>query len=148
MAPFTPLYINGQSRPSSTGEIFEVRNPYTGEVVGITASASSQDCKDAIDAAGKAFLTWEHTPVATKRDIFLKAADIVFTDEFKAKIVTATTEETGATTAWGVNNDWGPVRNFLRHAAGSASELKGHSFPSGGIPGANVITQRRAMGVM
>jgi acyl-CoA reductase-like NAD-dependent aldehyde dehydrogenase len=39
------LWINGQRREASDGKTFDVRNALTGEVVSVSASASSQDCK-------------------------------------------------------------------------------------------------------
>jgi len=49
MISTTELYIDGKFVPSRTGETFEIRNPYSGEVIGLSASASSADCKAAID---------------------------------------------------------------------------------------------------
>jgi len=56
--PFTSLFIDGESRPASNGKTFEVRNPYTGKLVGLAASATSDDCRGAIEAAGKALVSW------------------------------------------------------------------------------------------
>lgn len=146
MPPFTPLFIAGQRISSSAGTTFEVRNPYTKEIVSISASASSQDCKAAIEAAGRAFVRWEQTSLAQRRDIFLKAADIVATERYRAKIMKTIEEETATVDYWATYN-WAGASNVLRAHAGLISELKGEAFPSN-IPDGKVVTQRRAMGVM
>jgi hypothetical protein len=92
MHPFTQLFIDGQWRPSSTNETFEIRNPQSNVVVGTCASASSQDCKDAVEAAARAFKTWEHVSLSDKRDIFIKAADIL-RDKYTDKVIAAIGEE-------------------------------------------------------
>ena len=145
--PFTPLLINGQSRPASSGKSYEVRNPYTGEVVGTAASATDQDCKDAIEAAGNAFKTWEKSSLAFRRDIFLKAADLLVSDKFKPRVLEAIKDETAAVDpilqAFAVEFS----ASALRDAAGLINKLKGETFQSD-TPGAYVIGQRRPMGVV
>ncbi|KAF8869639.1 Aldehyde/histidinol dehydrogenase [Gymnopilus junonius] len=145
--PLTQLYINGQWVPSSTGDTFKVHNPYSGDVVGLSSSASSDDCKTAIKAASEAFKTWRHTPLTLRRDIFLKAAEIIQSEKYKNKIMQSVAEETAAAAYWGVYNSMHPV-NFLRTQAGSLSLLNGEMYPSGNVPGAQVITRRRPMGVV
>jgi len=95
MDPFIPLYIDGQWRPSSKNETFEVHNPQSNKVVGISASASSQDCKDAVEAAARAFTTWEHVSLPQRRDIFIKAADIL-RDKYRDNVLAAVADEIAA----------------------------------------------------
>ncbi|KAI0073259.1 aldehyde dehydrogenase [Panus rudis PR-1116 ss-1] len=144
--PFTPLLINGQFRAASSNLKFEIRNPYSTDVVGYAASATSQDCKDAIEAAGRAFTSWEKTPFTQRRDIFLKAADLIESDKYKEKIQRAVREETAATPIMDLFNITNSARN-LRDIAGLVSQLKGETFPSD-IPGGYVVAQRRAIGVI
>ncbi|TFK31023.1 aldehyde dehydrogenase domain-containing protein, partial [Crucibulum laeve] len=143
----TPLIIGGQPTSASDGETFEIRNPYSNEVVGTASSASSTDCKAAVDAAAEAFKTWEHTSPNERRDIFLKVAELVATDKYKQKIISTHEEETAAAPYWSFIN-WVPSANTLKTLAGSVNLLKAEIFPSGSIPGAQVIAQRRAMGVI
>ncbi|EDR01973.1 uncharacterized protein LACBIDRAFT_175070 [Laccaria bicolor S238N-H82] len=147
MAPFTPLYIDGDAVQASNGESFEVRNPYSGQVVGTAASASSVDCVTAIEAAGRAFKIWEHSSPNTRRDIFLRAAELLSGDKYKSKITEAIKEETAGADYWGAFNSAIAI-NFLRTQAGLVDRLKGEIYPSGSVPGAQVIAQRRAMGVI
>ncbi|KAH9893524.1 aldehyde dehydrogenase [Cubamyces lactineus] len=144
--PFTPLFIDGEWRPSSTGASFEVRNPATHQIVGTAASASAEDCTAAVEAAAVAFQTWENSSLALRRDILLEASDILATEEYRTKIMAAVGEETSATAETVIFNHMGPL-NELRNFAGATTRLKGESFMSW-IPGGQVFAQRRALGVI
>ncbi|KAK1143232.1 hypothetical protein N8T08_006932 [Aspergillus melleus] len=70
-----PLVINGKEEiPDST---FDVISPYTNERCWTTASASPQDAIRAVEAADAAFPAWSQTKPTVRRDILLKAADIL-----------------------------------------------------------------------
>lgn len=115
--PFTPLFINGQWRSASTNETFDVLNPFSRDVVGTSASATGKDCKDAIDAASSAFLTWERTSLSERSAIFLKAADLFATDRYKEKVFGAA-DETAATDYWsGFQSMVNKISNSVRHLA-------------------------------
>ncbi|KAI0369134.1 aldehyde dehydrogenase [Pilatotrama ljubarskyi] len=140
--PFTPLYIDGQWRPASTGVTFDVHNPNTRKVIGKAAAASAEDCAAAVQAAARAFKTWENSPLSMRRDILLKASDILATKE--KQIATAIREETSATEDWlWANHGW-PVEQ-LRDVASSTALLRGETAPSI-IPGGQTFIQRRAIG--
>ncbi|PCH34920.1 aldehyde dehydrogenase, partial [Wolfiporia cocos MD-104 SS10] len=144
--PFTPLIINGSSRPASNSAQYAVRNPYTQEVVGYAAAATKGDVKDAVEAAERAFPAWEKSLLSTRRDIFMKAADLLETERYAQKIRAALKDETAATDfVVGFNMFTGI--NGLRVDAGATNQLKGESHMSF-IPGARVVTQRRALGVV
>lgn len=147
MPPLTQLYINGNYVPSSTGDSFEVRHPFSGELVGTAASASSADAKAAVEAAQQAFTTWEHSTPNERRDIFLRAAELITSEKYRTKVAKCVAEEAAAPSYWGPFNIMGSV-STLRTQAGMLERLKGEVFPSGTVPGAQVISQRRAMGVM
>ncbi|KAF9564492.1 ALDH-like protein [Agrocybe pediades] len=145
--PIAQLYINGQFVPASNGETFEVRNPYSGKVVTVSASATSADCKAAVDAAAEAFKTWERTTLATRRDIFLKAADLVKTDKYRDMIIESTKEETDAASYYAYFN-WFMAADALRTQAALVEKLRGEIYPSGVVPGAEILAERRALGVV
>ncbi|KAF7426749.1 hypothetical protein PC9H_009118 [Pleurotus ostreatus] len=148
MPPLTKLFINGEHRPSSSSPpTFEVLNPFSHHVVSLCSTASSQDCRDAIEAGNNAFASWEKTTPWQRRDILLKAADLIATEKYKQALITSQREETAATDGWGYGQ-WAVAQNFLRTTASMANELKGESFVSGSVAGAQVVTQRRALGVI
>ncbi|TFK41679.1 Aldehyde/histidinol dehydrogenase [Crucibulum laeve] len=145
--PHTPLFIGGQYKSAHNDETFEVRNPYSGKVVGTASAASNEDCKAAVDAAANAFKTWEKTSIEYRRDILLKAAELVATEKYKSKIIAAQGDETAAVPYWSLFN-WYTTPNVLKTLAGSIHQLRGEVIPSGLVPGAELVARRRALGVI
>ncbi|KAI0630581.1 aldehyde dehydrogenase [Trametes polyzona] len=140
--PFTPLYIDGEWRPASTGATFDVRNPTSGNVVGTAAAASADDCLAAVRVATEAYKTWERSPLPVRRDILIKASDILATK--RDQIVKAMREETAGTEDWlWVNYDW--CIDQFREIASVTTQLKGQTAPSV-FPGGHAFTQRRGIG--
>ncbi|KAF8346452.1 Aldehyde/histidinol dehydrogenase [Amanita rubescens] len=145
MAPFTPLFIDGKQVHAKHGGTFEVRNPYSGQVVGTSASAISEDGIAAVEAAGKAFPAWQQKSPAERRDIIFKVADLWQSDKYKQKVTQAIPEETAGSNSWAIFN-WISPTLLLR--AVSLDKFKAEFFPSALVPGAQVIAHRRAMGVI
>lgn len=71
-----PLIIHGREEydPTST---FEVTSPYTNTPCWTTASASVPDAERACESSASAFPTWSTTKPTARRDILLKAADLL-----------------------------------------------------------------------
>jgi acyl-CoA reductase-like NAD-dependent aldehyde dehydrogenase len=70
-----PLQINGQEEHSSLTH--PVTNPSTNAPAWRFAAASKADALRAADAAIAAFPSWRKTKPSTRRDIFLRAADLL-----------------------------------------------------------------------
>ncbi|EED82731.1 predicted protein [Postia placenta Mad-698-R] len=143
---FTSLFIDGKQRPANPPVTFDVRNPYSNAVVTKAASASAQDCKDAVEAAARAFTTWETSSYAERRDYFFKAAELVTTDKYFKKFKEAFQEETAGVDTLVYLNVYGTAA-FLRNTATFVAQLKGETFPSV-VPGGQVLVQRRPQGVI
>lgn len=120
--PFTSLYINGTYRPASTNATFPIINSYSGRVVGHSASASPGDCVEAVEAAHRAFPAWESASLAFRRDVLLKAADILESEDWKNKARKALKEETSSTEGWVLFNIL-PGPGALRNVAGMVNEV-------------------------
>lgn len=88
----TPLIINNESVVSDVK--FEVRAPETGELSGYCAGASVDDAVRAVDAAKAAFPAWSKTKAYDRRDILLKAAEVM--ESRKEELIQYQREETGA----------------------------------------------------
>lgn len=73
--PVIPLIINGKEEHAAS--TFDVISPYTNKPCWAAASASPQDAIRAVEAADAAFPAWSQTKPAVRRDILLKAADIL-----------------------------------------------------------------------
>lgn len=145
--PFTPLIIDGQERPSANSKTFEVYTPQSGQLVGTAAAATSQDCRDAIDAAARAQKSWEKTRPVERRDIFLKAADILSSEPWMKLMQEANTQEVAFAPAWSVLDSTIPS-SYIRVQAGLVDQLKGQVYPSVHLPGIQVHVQPRAKGVL
>ncbi|KAG6860088.1 hypothetical protein C0995_015882 [Termitomyces sp. Mi166 len=144
MVHFTPLFIGEEQKFS--GPTYDVINPASGLVVGQSVNATAEDCKAAVDAAATAFETWQHSTVAERRAIFLKAAELVETDKYKNMILQASQEETATLDAWPALV-WGVASNTLRQVADLSGGLKGRILPSI-TPGGKLEILRKPIGVI
>jgi succinate-semialdehyde dehydrogenase/glutarate-semialdehyde dehydrogenase len=69
------LYINGEWRPSESGETFEVINPVNGEPMGAAAKGARVDAQRALEAASQAFVAWRRTTGDERAQRLKQAAD-------------------------------------------------------------------------
>lgn len=74
-----PLLIDGKE--VQTEITFDVVDPGTDKIVWESSSASKKDAINAAKASQAAFPAWSKTKPAARRDIFLKAADILASRE-------------------------------------------------------------------
>jgi acyl-CoA reductase-like NAD-dependent aldehyde dehydrogenase len=88
----TPLMVNNEF--IETDIKFEVHAPATGELSGYCAGVSVDDANRAVDAAQAAFPAWSKTKPNERRDILMKAADIMASR--KEELIQYQREETGA----------------------------------------------------
>ncbi|MCJ1272902.1 hypothetical protein MMC21_000691 [Puttea exsequens] len=70
-----PLFINGEEITTHT--TFDVASPVTGKVIWKASSVSKSDAIRAVEAAQAAFPAWAKTKPSVRRDILLKASDIM-----------------------------------------------------------------------
>jgi delta 1-pyrroline-5-carboxylate dehydrogenase len=70
-----PLLING--REETTPKTFPVISPYTNKPIWNASAATPEDAIRAVEAADAAFPAWSQTKPTARRDILLKAADLL-----------------------------------------------------------------------
>jgi acyl-CoA reductase-like NAD-dependent aldehyde dehydrogenase len=124
------LLIGGEWTDGSGGS-FEVRNPFTSEVASRAASATPADARRAVDAAAAAFHEWSETPVARRRELLERAAQLM--DDRAQEFAQVVADETGGTFGWGMFNVMlatGMLREAGVHAAAVQDE-EIHSHISG-----------------
>jgi acyl-CoA reductase-like NAD-dependent aldehyde dehydrogenase len=143
----TSLFINGERRAAQDGKTFSVINPRTQEKVGVAAEASKADCLSAVDAAHAALPAWEQVAIGERSDLLRRAADVFTSPKYAEHIAQAVRDETDSSPLWAKSMCF-KAANYLSAAAGMASEVRGSTYPSTAVPGALVLEQRRAMGVM
>lgn len=148
MAPLNvQLFIDGQKQNSSSGETFKTYHPGTQILVGVVQSASSEDIQRAVNAANTAFPAWEATMAHEKQKILNRAADLLESEEYLRKLSESIPKEIGALSIMAKTEPHGAATQ-LREAAAKSIQIVGETFPSGRVPGATVIVQRRAYGVV
>ncbi|MBV9970640.1 MAG: NAD-dependent succinate-semialdehyde dehydrogenase [Xanthobacteraceae bacterium] len=85
----TDLYIGGKWRKSSDGQRFDVIDPATENKIASVASATIDDAKAAVDAAGAAFEGWAGKKPRERGEILRKAYELMMRDaERLAKLIT------------------------------------------------------------
>ncbi|KAM0329363.1 hypothetical protein ACHAQA_004669 [Verticillium albo-atrum] len=100
-APYTvPFFLNGAEQ--HTTKTFAVNSPATGQFLHNSASASTSDADAAVASAAAALPVWRAIKPAARRDILLKAVQIMLSrqDELAGYL----TSETGGTPAWAAFN--------------------------------------------
>ena len=144
MAREYKMYINGEWVSALDGEVYDDRNPYTGEVFAQVPSGKRADAKRAIDAAVAAFPAWSHTLPAQRQALFLKAADLL--EKKQTEIVQILAEETGCTFGFAMFQTMF-TPGLLREAAAQAHQATGEVIPSD-MPGAFYMAIRQPIGVV
>lgn len=143
MAIYTvPFIINGEERTAS--ETFEVRSPATGEVVHQCGVATESDANAAVEAAAEAFPAWRDTLPGTRRDILLKAADLL--DQRREKLGGYLVSETGVGKGWGEFN-LNVTIEMIKDAAGRVSTINGY-VPTPADPTTASMVWREPYGVV
>ncbi|KAI1827794.1 aldehyde dehydrogenase [Xylaria intraflava] len=143
MTPYTiPFLINGEERiPRDT---FEVRSPATGQVLHLCSLATESDAADAINAAAAAGPAWRDATSSTRRDIIIRAADIM--DQRRPELERYLMDETGQPKHWADFN-LDVTIDMIRDAAGRVSTLGGY-VPRPADPGTDAMVLREPYGVV
>ncbi len=138
----TQLFIGGQWRDAASGNVFDVHNPATGEILTQVADATPEDGIAALEAAAGAQLEWAATPPRVRSELLRAAFERVteLRDEFAALM----TLEMGKALSEG----YGEVTygaEFLRWFAEEAVRINGRytSSPEGNL---RILTVKRPVG--
>ncbi len=120
------FYINGEWSNSEKGEVLEIRNPATGEVVDTVPKGTAADARRAIDAADAAFGGWAETAGEARAHILHKAVELI--GAAKQDLGVLLTKEQGKPVAESVRE----IEHFLHGMtfyAGLASKIRGAHVP-------------------
>ncbi len=121
------MFIDGKWVPASSGETFEDMNPFTGEVYAHVPAGTAKDAQLAVEAAQRAFPDWAESPPGLRRQIFLKAADVM--EARSDDLVKAMMEEVGGTIGISMFQ-MHFVPGLFRQAAAAAYDVKGETIPA------------------
>jgi aldehyde dehydrogenase (NAD+) len=71
-------FINGEWVSSTSGKLFENRNPSdSSEIVGLFQDGTAEDAQQAVDAAREAFKKWRLTPAPKRAEYIYKVGEIL-----------------------------------------------------------------------
>ena len=69
------MWINGTYTAGSSGNVIEVRNPATEEIIDTAPAADAADVEQAVSAAQAAFPTWKKLPAGQKAELLHEVAN-------------------------------------------------------------------------
>jgi acyl-CoA reductase-like NAD-dependent aldehyde dehydrogenase len=121
MSYTVPLLINGKE--VTTSSTFAVVSPASHKEIWQCSSASVDDVSAAIDAATAAFPAWSKTKPTARRNILLKAADII--DSRKEELGGYMMQETGAEPPFSSGFNVPLAAEMLRDVAGRIGTIMG-----------------------
>ncbi|SDK62416.1 Acyl-CoA reductase [Actinopolyspora mzabensis] len=128
MAPVErQLIIGGDFREAVDGRRTTDNDPRTGEVFATVAAASVSDVTEAVDAAAAAFDEWSRTGPLRRREILLRAADLL--GQYTEQAVELMAGEVGGTRPWAMFNVE-LAADILREAAASTTGPRGEVLTS------------------
>ena len=138
------LFINGEWTGALDGKTYDKKNPFNGQTASHVAAGKREDARRAIDAASAAFPAWSTTAPGVRRNLFLKAADVL--ERRMPEIAIIMAAETGQTFGWGMFNCIYTV-GILREAAAQAYGLIGEVIPTD-LPDTTAMAIRQPVGVV
>jgi len=116
------MFVAGELRDSKSGEVTEIRNPATGELVDTVPKGNAEDVRDAVAAADEAFGVWSRMSTAKRGELLQGAVRLVRENE--KELSTILTKEQGKP----IRESILEIRRFahtLEHYAGMAKTLRG-----------------------
>ncbi|KAJ4137466.1 hypothetical protein NW768_003053 [Fusarium equiseti] len=137
-----PFLINGSDQVSE--RTIDVISPASGEVVHRYSSADVKDANAAVDAAAEAFKSWRKTRPAERRDLLLKAAEIM--DRRRDELREYAMSECGSDAAW-ANFDINTGISHIKEVAGRVGTLEG-AIPTVSDPNTTALVLREPYGVV
>jgi acyl-CoA reductase-like NAD-dependent aldehyde dehydrogenase len=116
----------------------------TGKTVTVAAAASVEDARASVDSAARAFPSWSKSGPSGRRDILLKAAELLH--ERSSLFSDVMVAETGASESWARFNVH-LACGILKEAASITTHVKGEIIPAD-KPGSFCMAVRRPAGVV
>ena len=137
-----PFWLDGKEVKAS--KTFEVTSPVDHKVLYNASSASESDVDAALKSAEKAFKSWSKTKPAFRRDIFLKAAEIIA--KRKEELQHYSHTETGAAAEF-FGFEFALACDAFKAIAGLISSVQG-SIPTPAEDGSSAMMFREPYGVV
>ncbi|MBU1225629.1 MAG: aldehyde dehydrogenase family protein [Actinobacteria bacterium] len=124
------MYVHGEWRPGSTGEVVEVMNPAKGELLGTVPDGGQDDLDAAVESAREGLAVWREThPRVRSQVLYRIAATLQERAEEFARIYSLNSGGSIGTGLWTMYDVAG--RRF-EYYAGLADKIRGDSFVTPG----------------
>jgi len=143
MADLYRNYIGGKWVDARGGATAEVRNPATGEVLGVATQSGAEDVAAAVAAARAAYDPWRKTPAPRRAEVLYRSAELIV--ERKEELSRMMTREMGKI----LDETRGDVQEAIDMTyfiAGEGRRLHGYTTPSE-MPDKLAFCQRVPLGV-
>ena len=137
------LLIDGKSTPAQDGRVYNRMDPIRGVAATQAAAASIEDVQAAVASAAAAFPGWAATGPGARREILLRAADLLAAQQ--GRFMELIVAETGATAPWAGFNVM-LAASLLREAASMTSQISGEVIPTD-VPDNIALAVRQPRGV-
>jgi len=95
--PDADNYINGARTATASGRYLDIYSPVNGEVISRVGLSNKEDLDKAVEAAKKAFVTWEKTPIKQRAQVFFRYKTLL--EEHRDELTALIEEENGKITS-------------------------------------------------
>lgn len=137
-------FIAGQWTPARSGQLSEVRNPATGQVLGLVSKSGPEDVEAAVSAAARAYESWRRTPAPRRAEILFRVAELLV--KRKEDLARLMTQEMGKVLAE-TRGDVQEAIDMAYFIAGEGRRLHGYTAPSE-MPHKTAYCVRAPLGVV
>lgn len=137
-----PFFINGKEVTAS--KTFDVTNPATGKIVHSCSSATEDDALAAVNAAAEALPAWKAMVPVQRREIFLKAAEIM--EKRREELAKTMVEELGVPQQWADFNIT-VAKSLILDVGGRLVTIEG-SIPTPQDPNTGAFVLKEPFGVV
>ncbi|MFD2257581.1 aldehyde dehydrogenase [Luteolibacter algae] len=121
------MYINGEHKGSVTGEVIEVENPSTEQVVYTVPKGGADDAKLALEAAKKATAAWAALPAVERGNYLIRFAELI--KENREELARILSTEQGKIYQLALG-EVDVAADFINFPAQSARRLEGDIYSS------------------
>ncbi|PAE88932.1 aldehyde dehydrogenase family protein [Shouchella clausii] len=122
-------YIDGEWKPSISGNVFYGRNPANyEEILGAYQASTAEDARLAIKSAAAAFPNWKNKSAIERADVLYQLMPLLAAE--KEKLAAIITKEVGKTMA-AARKEVDASIQALKHFSGAANRLAGETVPAG-----------------
>lgn len=137
-----PFFIDGKDVAGS--QTFDVINSATGEVAHQCSSAGEAEAQAAVDAAARALPAWKAMVPTARRDVFLKAAEVM--ERRRDELATTMVDELGVPRSWADFN-LTVARSLILDVAGRLVTIEG-TIPTPQDPNTGAFVLKEPFGVV